>query len=133
MATQSERDLEDFMWGQQGVKTGSLYNELGSLSKPKPIDPYPFPAPGKKEKVQPAPRSVKVATDTKDFSSFFSIIAFIISCLYFYNPADENGVATLIGAIIAAYLAGKLYKVIIGFGILIMVLFFFAAIGESPQ
>lgn len=60
----------------------------------------------------------------------FAIAAFVGVVALFYEPAEGNGMATLVGAGVAAVAAAKLYKVVIVVGIVALVLYI---LGSLPQ
>ncbi len=138
MTSQADKDWEEFQLGQQGTFTGSGHNQMGYDSRPNQGNnartDYSAKQKSKREPVKAKRTKAKgITTDKDDFNVWFAAIAFIVSGLYFYNPADENGVATLIGAGIIGLLSGKLYKFIIGIAMFLAIILFFAAIGESPK
>lgn len=108
----------------------SRQNNSGGLDNYTSYNPAPVyqpkpKAPSKKRPVRskPAPTSSK-ADD--DFSPIFAVIAFIATSIAVYQPNEENGVASLILGGIAGVLAGKLYKVILVLGFVVILLFVFS-------
>ena len=77
------------------------------------------------KKQQPAKgrRTTPASSDSGDFSVLFAVIGFFVALGGLYDPTLEDNVAAYIGSAIAGVLVGRLYKVIIGVGLLILVLY----------
>ena len=110
MATQHDKDWEDYQYGLQGTNTGSAYNQMG-LSDRQGTQVASHRGSRKAAKnVRSKPGK---ASGKEDFSPLFATIAFIGTAIHLYEPNEDSVVAVLIVAGIAGLLAGKLYKVII--------------------
>ncbi|MCF6355397.1 MAG: hypothetical protein L3J26_09935 [Candidatus Polarisedimenticolaceae bacterium] len=127
MTSQDDKDWEEYQLGQQGTPTGSMHNQMGLNYRPKSAH---VNQQSKKTKQQTKTKSPSSAGN-EDFNVFFAVIAFIGTAIYLYNPPDENGVASLIGAGIVSLLAGKFYKFIIAIAIFIGFIFIFGAVNEG--
>jgi hypothetical protein len=121
MATQQDKDWEEYQYGLQGTPTGSMHNQMGlqDTGSSQPVSDN-----GAKTKIRTSleRKSSTGAAAKADFSVFFAMVGFVCTVVYLYEPTDENGVAALIFAAVVGAIAGNFYKWIISLTVVIGIL-----------
>ncbi len=117
MASQLDRDWEEQQLGLQGTSTGSMHNQIGLDSRmPRPDTTSSAISRGTSpDTVRTAP-TPPAPSKPVDFSWPMAILGFGVACYGLHDPSQSSAGPMLLGAGVAALLAGRFYKVILGIG-----------------
>lgn len=133
MSSQDDKDWEEYQLGQQGTPTGSVYNQQGLNDRYQAPRNLPNKKPKRTNIQQQGSNNKSNVNNEEDFSYGFALITFVIIAYSIYIPGEENGTASLIGAGIAALIAGKYYKFIIIMALVIVGFIVFGDIKDGGR
>ncbi len=117
MTSQLERDWEEQQHGLQGTITGSAHNQIGLDSRMPPPSSPTYDS-GRQTRNAQTPKATAArkqqSTPAGEFNIPTALLGFAGACYWIYEPAQASPWPMLIGAGIAAALAGRFYKPIWG-------------------
>jgi hypothetical protein len=131
MTTQLERDWEEQQHGLQGTITGSAHNQIGLDSRMPAMGTAALSDKTQRPKAQQSQQdsATRHPQASVSFNIPTALIGFAGVCYWFYDAAQESLWPLLVGAAIAAALAGRFYKPIWGLTLAVGGLYLFGLYG----